>query len=516
MTNFFAGLGKRNNENNGQQNSGTNFFAGLNANETPYQRAVRRYNLQNNTAAAEDEPGFFAGLESGFAGVLGGQLHFGEANSPFGGETFGEAANYFDDIVQDNARSKFTNGAELSLDYLTDPQGLRYDMGNTIGSSAALGAETAAAMGLLSQTPVAGAAAAAAKVVPGLGKLWNSGILGKVAVGNVAGSGFEALSEGGNLVPELKEEGYSDEEIQDIANRAAALNIGGLTLSNLIQSYGAGKILGLLGGKTGSNIAKSGMALAGDLARRGTLAAGGGLITNAGEEGMQSAIGNIAKGEPIDWQEVEANAKTGAATGAIMGLGGGVGGGYLQNRALRRAQEQAAAEEENATGFNTIEKMRALEGKIPYEAPDGTNCMRTIGIALEGTPYEGQINVDQAITTARELALIAREALENKNFAELVSVEGVFRDVAVDGHVHDVVVAHHEHRALRRLRRVDARDEGLQRVRRALERRLRRYQMRGVLREVGQLFEPRAQPRAGRALFGALRDARYRDELFYH
>lgn len=403
MTNFFAGLGKRNNENNGQQNSGTNFFAGLNADETPYQRAVRRYNLQNNTAAAEDEPGFFAGLESGFAGVLGGQLHFGEANSPFGGETFGEAANYFDDIVQDNARSKFANGAELSLDYLTDPQGLRYDMGNTIGSSAALGAETAVAMGLLSQTPVAGAAAAAAKVVPGLGKLWNSGILGKVAVGNVAGSGFEALSEGGNLVPELKEEGYSDEEIQDIVNRAAALNIGGLTLSNLIQSYGASKILGLLGGKTAGNVAKGGMALAGDLARRGTLAAGGGLVTNAGEEGMQSAIGNIAKNEPIDWQEVEANAKTGAATGAIMGLGGGVGGGYLQNRALRRAQEQAAAEEENATGFNTVEKMRALEGKIPYEAPDGTNCMRTIGIALEGTPYEGQINVDQAIATAREL-----------------------------------------------------------------------------------------------------------------
>ena len=403
MTNFFAGLGKRNNESNGQQNGGTNFFAGLNSGETPYQRAVRRYNLQNNTAAAEDEPGFFAGLESGFAGVLGGQLHFGEANSPFGGETFGEAANYFDDIVQDNARSKFTNGAELSLDYLTDPQGLRYDMGNTIGSSAALGAETAAAMGLLSQTPIAGAAAAASKVVPGLGKLWNSGILGKVAVGNVAGSGFEALSEGGNLVPELKEEGYSDEEIQDIVNRATALNIGGLTLSNLIQSYGASKILGLLGGKTGSNIAKGGMALAGDLARRGTLGAAGGFITNAGEEGMQSAIGNIAKNEPIDWQEVEANAKTGAATGALMGLGGGVGGGYLQNRALRRAQEQAAAEEENATGFNTIEKMRALEGKIPYEAPDGTNCMRTIGIALEGTPYEGQINVDQAIATAREL-----------------------------------------------------------------------------------------------------------------
>jgi len=29
--------------------------------------------------------------------------------------------------------------------------------------------------------------------------------------------------------------------------------------------------------------------------------------------------------------------------------------------------------------------------------------MRTMGIALSGTPYEGQINVDQAVSTAKEL-----------------------------------------------------------------------------------------------------------------
>ena len=129
--------------------------------------------------------------------------------------------------------------------------------------------------------------------------------------------------------------------------------------------------------------------------------------------------------------------------------------------------------------------------------------------------YKRRLERDAALHV-HDAASVERIFVRAENFAELVSVEGVFRDVAVDGHVHDVVVAHHEHRALRRLRRVDARDEGLQRVRRALERRLRRYQMRGVFREVGQLFEPRAKPRAGRALLGALRDARYRDELFYH
>ena len=403
MANLFEGL-KKNNFMNAEQEAETpQLFSGLRKTPSVHDRVVQRYGQLDSAAAEDDRPGFFAGITGGFANVPAGQARWAEINSPFGGENFGETAEFFEDIAKDNASNKYANGAEFSWEYATDPEGFRYHLGNAIGSSAALGLETAAAMAALAQTPIAGAAAAASKIVPGLGKLWNSGILGKVAVGNVAGSGFEALSEGGNLVPELRAEGYSDEEIQDIANRAAALNIGGLTLSNLIQSYGAGKILGLLGGKTGSNITKGGMALAGDLARRGTLAAGGGLITNAGEEGMQSAIGNIAKNEPIDWQEVEANAKTGAATGALMGLGGGLGGGYLQNRALRRAQEQAAAEEENATGFNTIEKMRALEGKIPYEAPDGTNCMRTIGIALEGTPYEGQINVDQAIATAREL-----------------------------------------------------------------------------------------------------------------
>lgn len=56
----------------------------------------------------------------------------------------------------------------------------------------------------------------------------------------------------------------------------------------------------------------------------------------------------------------------------------------------------------NSTSSN-VDKVRALIGKIPFYAEDGTNCMRTMGIALKGTPYEGQINVDQAISTADKL-----------------------------------------------------------------------------------------------------------------
>lgn len=389
MANIFAGLEKKNNV-NGQTGNTANIFAGLEKQETPYERYRRQYNLNNNAGSSDDEPGFFSGFKSGVAGVFGGQARFGEVNSPFGGDALGEAADYFEGIAKDNARTKFTEGPELSLDYITDPQGLRYDVGNTVGSGAALGLETAAAAAAVAHSPFAAGAAAVGRAVPALAKLWNSP-LGKVVVGNVAQTPLEAISEGGNLVPELRQAGYSEDEIQEIANRAAALNIGGLGLSNLIQSYGASKVLGLL--KNGA-----GKMTAAEIAKRGALGAAGGGASNYFEEGMQNAIGDIAMGRPIDWQEAELQARTGGVTGAVLGGLGGTGGAYMQSR---RAQNVEQAESEQpAAGANLINRVRALEGQIPYEAPDGTNCMRTLGLALAGTPYENQINVDQAIATA--------------------------------------------------------------------------------------------------------------------
>lgn len=389
MANIFAGLEKKNNV-NGQTGNTANIFAGLEKQETPYERYRRQYNLNNNAGSSDDEPGFFSGFKSGVAGVFGGQARFGEVNSPFGGDTLGEAADYFEGIAKDNARTKFTEGPELSLDYITDPQGLRYDVGNTVGSGAALGLETAAAAAAVAHSPFAAGAAAVGRAVPALAKLWNSP-LGKVVVGNVAQTPLEAISEGGNLVPELRQAGYSEDEIQEIANRAAALNIGGLGLSNLIQSYGASKVLGLL--KNGA-----GKMTAAEIAKRGALGAAGGGASNYFEEGMQNAIGDIAMGRPIDWQEAELQARTGGVTGAVLGGLGGTGGAYMQSRRAQNAEQ--AEPEQPATGANIINRVRALEGQIPYEAPDGTNCMRTLGLALAGTPYENQINVDQAIATA--------------------------------------------------------------------------------------------------------------------
>lgn len=389
MANAFANF-KPGSNNQIQQNNRQNSFAGFTPEETPYERYRRQYNLNNNAGSSDDEPGFFSGFKSGVAGVFGGQARFGEVNSPFGGDTLGEAADYFEGIAKDNARTKFTEGPELSLDYITDPQGLRYDVGNTVGSGAALGLETAAAAAAVAHSPLAATAAGIGRAVPALAKLRNSP-LGKVVVGNVAQTPLEAISEGGNLVPELRQAGYSEDEIQEIANRAAALNIGGLGLSNLIQSYGASKVLGLL--KNGA-----GKMTAAEIAKRGALGAAGGGASNYFEEGMQNAIGDIAMGRPIDWQEAELQARTGGVTGAVLGGLGGTGGAYMQSRRAQNAEQ--AEPEQPATGANIINRVRALEGQIPYEAPDGTNCMRTLGLALAGTPYENQINVDQAIATA--------------------------------------------------------------------------------------------------------------------
>ncbi len=71
-------------------------------------------------------------------------------------------------------------------------------------------------------------------------------------------------------------------------------------------------------------------------------------------------------------------------------------------QAARAALTDAEGFEADSGGANdVVGKVRSLEGKIAYVAEDGTNCMRTLGIALDGTPYAGQINVDQAVATAK-------------------------------------------------------------------------------------------------------------------
>jgi len=90
----------------------------------------------------------------------------------------------------------------------------------------------------------------------------------------------------------------------------------------------------------------------------------------------------------------------------IKGTGGdntsdGASGGALGK--IANNAEKIAKNTDN--GKVAVERMRDLEGKIAFYAADGTNCMRTIGMALEGTPFEGIINVDMAYAIGKEKGL---------------------------------------------------------------------------------------------------------------
>lgn len=346
-------------------------------------------------------------MDSGAASVLAGQARFGQVNSPFGGDMFKAGAEYLEDVVQKNARTKFQEPELTNVNYWLDPQGAWYDVNNMLGSMGALGAETAAVVGATSVSPLAGAVGAAATKVPAVARLWSSP-LGKLVIGNVATTPFEAISEGGNVVGQMLEEGYSEDEIQAAVNKAAGMNVAFLGLSNALQSFGATKLLGLLG-----NPAKAG---AKEIVKKGIMGAAGGGITNAGEEAGQSAIGYVAQGKEIDLDDIIASAKAGLVGGVVLGGAGGAGGAALSGR-------QNTAKPTSESSVNTLERVRALQGKLPYVAEDGTNCMRTMGLALQGTPFEGQINVDQAVATAEETGLLMDPAKYTPKAGDMAVVE---------------------------------------------------------------------------------------------
>ncbi len=49
-----------------------------------------------------------------------------------------------------------------------------------------------------------------------------------------------------------------------------------------------------------------------------------------------------------------------------------------------------------------VNRVRDLYGLVPYRESDGTNCARTISVALNGTDYSGMYNVDQFVATAKK------------------------------------------------------------------------------------------------------------------
>lgn len=197
-------------------------FAGLSgANEL-------EHNMEKTYAptAAEYNYNFGKSAVSGASSVAGGIADI------FGSE---KAGNEFNAISNLNKRDREYSGVDniLSLDYLTDPSGFTYDLGNTAGSMAALFGSSylapATKIKSVSQT---------LNKLPFLRGLSNKAL--ETMVRGSITSVPESLSEGGNVVRQAKEEGLDDPYLRGW--KTAGLNLMLLAPSNALE-------YGLLGGK---------------------------------------------------------------------------------------------------------------------------------------------------------------------------------------------------------------------------------------------------------------------------
>lgn len=266
--------------------------------------------------------------DAGFFSTLGGTARLAGEFMPFGNDTFNSWADKADEIARRNSPQPGQNleGA----DYIASA------VGSALGSGGASALEAGVVAGIGSLLGVGGVAGAAlggaSKVIPGVGKavqagktLWGSPV-GKYLVANVAGSPFEAGSEAGNLISDMRKENqqgtanYTDDEIRDAALRSGALNLAWLTGMNMLEAGTLGKITGALGGKMAKDTYKG---IAGRALMGGTASG----IGEGAEEYGQNLIGDYSKrGSTADFNYDEAweAAKMGAIGGGVLG---GVGSG---------------------------------------------------------------------------------------------------------------------------------------------------------------------------------------------
>ena len=185
--------------------------------------------------------GFFGHMkdaaDAGFFGSLAGTARFAGEFSPFGGEWLNSVADSLDERVRQNT----------PLDALTGSDYFAAAVGNALGSGAAGMLEGAVLLGVGSAVGSAMVPAGTAvgvykamRTTPVLGrlvkatrKMWKSNF-GKMQLAEVAGSPIEATAEAGNLITEMRNEGYDDEEIRSAAIQSAKYNTGWLLVANMV------------------------------------------------------------------------------------------------------------------------------------------------------------------------------------------------------------------------------------------------------------------------------------------
>ncbi len=307
-------------------------------------------NNYNNRQRKQEETGYLDALMRGgkanLQGVAGGLGYL------FGAEQF---ANDMQRNAQENARKR-EHDTVFSLDYITDPEGLAYDVGGNLGSMVALAPFAMA-------VPAGVATAGAGAIGAGLGRLglskgaqWALGEAGKKALATGirgAGAGVgESLAEWGSTAQEAQAKGAENPRLD-------TMGVFGQNL--LVNPVSSGLEYMLLGGKLFNPTAKAGETFATRAVKapmRALPAGGANAIQNGIEEVTQQTISDKALGLPVGdiynpstWtdsqrQAFEVGFASGGALAGVSSTGRALMPDTKGEKALKeqRAQEQAKQE----------------------------------------------------------------------------------------------------------------------------------------------------------------------------
>lgn len=313
--------------------------------------------------------GLSRGAKAGFGGVGAGLLHAGQA--AFG--TDGSLAAGFDAMAKNNAQRREWDLADtLSLDYLTNPEGLAYGLGQLAGSMA---------------LPALFGAGVAAAVPTG-----GTSLLGTGALIGAAGAAPMAISEGGNTYAQGLQQGMTEDEAKKAGLTDATIKLPFYMLSEGLSGKVAQGLIskGLLnaeGKSLGRRAAESGAKILGNAANE-AYEEGTENRSSAYALGDQriSSLGNIFN--PFDWNEEDKAQAVGVFT-PTLALGALTGGaGHLRSRFDKNNSDVA-------------EEIASEDGGTIEEAPEATVSGREAFInAIAGQESGGNYNAENGDTGA--------------------------------------------------------------------------------------------------------------------
>lgn len=313
--------------------------------------------------------GLSRGAKAGFGGVGAGLLHAGQA--AFG--TDGSLAAGFDAMAKNNAQRREWDLADtLSLDYLTNPDGLAYGIGQIAGSMAL--------------PALFGAGVAAAAPTGG------TSLLGTGALIGAAGAAPMAISEGGNTYAQGLQQGMTEDEAKKAGLTDAAIKLPFYMLSEGLSGKVAQGLIskGLLnaeGKSLGRRAAESGAKILGNAANE-AYEEGTENRSSAYALGEQriSSLGNIFN--PFDWDEEDKAQAVGVFT-PTLALGALTGGaGHLRSRFDKKNSDVA-------------EEIASEDGGTIEDTPEPTVSGKEAFInAIAGQESGGNYNAENGDTGA--------------------------------------------------------------------------------------------------------------------